>query len=268
MLPTLGDKAVEYLKGRRPAQPFFLYLPLTAPHMPWIATSRYRGKAAAGEYGDFVAMVDDTVGRVLGALDESRLARNTLVIFTSDNGAHWLPREIEQWNHRANHHFRGQKADVWEGGHRIPFIARWPERIRAGTSSAEIMCLTDFMATAAELVGFSLTRDAGEDSCSMLPVLLGRKLDKPVREAIVHHSIDGHFAIRQGVWKLIPVRGSGGFTPPKLHDPKPGEPPGELFNLAEDPTEEHNLYLEKPEVVARLSALLEKYRRQGHSRAV
>lgn len=266
VLPRITGKALEYLRAQQAGQPFFLYLALTAPHTPWLAAPRFRGSSAAGEYGDFTAMVDDAVGRVLHALETRGLARDTLVIFTSDNGAHWLPDEIERWSHRANHHLRGQKADIWEGGHRVPFIARWPGRIPAGAASAETTCLTDLMATAAEIAGFALPAGAGEDSFSMLPALLGNGSGKPIREAVVHHSGDGHFSIRQGEWKLIPVRGSGGFTPPKVYEPKPGEPAGELFNLADDPSERRNLYLDRPEVAARLAALLDRYRREGRSR--
>jgi arylsulfatase A-like enzyme len=266
VLPTLTKRAVDYLGGRKAGQPFFLYLALTAPHTPWLPTPAFRGKAAAGEYGDFVAMVDDAVGQVLRAIDRGRLAGDTLLVMTSDNGAHWLPEEIAQWGHRANDGLRGQKADIWDGGHRIPFIARWPGHIQPGTTSAEVTCLTDLMATAAEITGYKLPQDAAEDSYSMLPALLGRKLAQPIREAIVYHSSQGHFSIRQGAWKLNIGRGSGGFTPPVEYTPKAGEPAGELFNMADDFAETTNLYDKRPEIVARLTALLEKYKQQGHSR--
>ena len=266
VLPTLTKKAVGYIGGRTAGQPFFLYLALTAPHTPWLPTKEFQGKAAAGEYGDFVAMVDDAVGQVLRAIDERKLAEDTLVIMTSDNGAHWLPNEIAQWHHRANDGLRGQKADIWDGGHRIPFIARWPGHTHAATTSSELMCLTDLMATAAEITGYKLPDNAAEDSYSMLAAIEGRKLNRPIREAIVHHSSQGHFSIRQGPWKLNLGRGSGGFTPPVEYTPKPGEPAGELFNMADDLAETHNYYQEKPEIVSRLKALLEKYQRQGYSR--
>ena len=237
VLPRLADKAVDYLRAGTP-QPFYLYLALTAPHTPWLATPEFRGKSAAGEYGDFVAMVDGTVGRVLRLLDERKLTGDTLVVFASDNGAYWLPEDI----------------------------ARWPGRIHPGTTCAETTCLVDLMATLADLTGYRLPRDAAEDSWSMLPALLGERLDKPIREATVHHSSQGHFSLRQGPWKLNVGRGSGGFTPPVQYTPKPGEPEGELFNVAEDLAETRNLYQERPEIVARLKALLEKYQRQGYSR--
>jgi arylsulfatase A-like enzyme len=268
VLPTITKKAVSYLAGRKAGQPFFLYLALTAPHTPWLPTEEFRGKAKAGEYGDFVAMVDDAAGQVLHAIDRYNLASDTLVIMTSDNGAHWLPEEIVQWHHRANDGLRGQKADIWDGGHRIPFIARWPGHIQPSTVCGELSCLTDLFATAAEITGFKLPDKAAEDSYSMLHALLGKRLERPIREAIVHHSSRGHFSIRQGPWKLNIGRGSGGFTPPFEYTPKPGEPAGELFNMADDLAETRNLYLERPEIVARLTGLLEKYQQQGYSRPV
>jgi arylsulfatase A-like enzyme len=266
VLPTLTTKAVDYIGGRKAGQPFFLYLALTAPHTPWLPTPAFQGKAAAGEYGDFVAMVDDAVGQVMRAIDRGNLANDTLLIMTSDNGAHWLPAEIQQWGHRANDGLRGQKADIWDGGHRIPFMARWPGHAKAGSTCSELICLTDLMGTAAAITGFQIPANAGEDSYSILPALEGRKLDHPIREAIVHHSSQGHFSIRQGAWKLNIGRGSGGFTPPVEYRPKPGEPDGELFNMQDDVAETHNYYQERPEIVAKLKALLEKYQKEGRSR--
>ncbi len=211
-------------------------------------------------------MVDDAVSQVLKALDEQRLSDNTLVIVTSDNGAHWLPEEIERWDHRANSYLRGQKADIWNGGHEIPFMARWPGKVRPGTTCDEIICLTDLIATLAEILALKLPDDAAEDSYSFLPALLERTLEKPIREAVVHHSNKGHFSIRKGPWKLDIGRGSGGFTPPVEYTPQPGEPVGELFNLANDPSETNNLYDRYPDLVKSLTDLLEKYKRQGYSR--
>ncbi|MDE3164717.1 MAG: sulfatase-like hydrolase/transferase, partial [Acidobacteriota bacterium] len=269
VLPEITSRAARWIRdypGEHAAQPFFVYLALTAPHTPWLPTEAFRGKAKAGEYGDFVTMVDDAVGRVLAALDASGMARDTLVIVTSDNGAHWLPEEIARWGHRANDSLRGQKADIWDGGHRIPFLARWPGHIRPDTTSGELVCLTDLMGTLAEITGYRLPRDAGEDSYSILPALTGPKPTRPIREAIVHHSMQGHFSIRQGEWKLNIGRGSGGFTKPVEYQPGPGEPAGELFDMVRDPGETANRYADHPEIVARLTAILEKYREQGYSR--
>jgi arylsulfatase A-like enzyme len=262
VLDTLAQKAGSFVR-QEDQRPFFLYLPLTGPHTPWLPTGPFRGRSKAGDYGDFVTQVDDAVGRVLAALPE-----DTLVILTSDNGAHWLPSDIAKYGHLANRHLRGMKADIWDAGHRIPFLARWPGRIAPGTVSSHLVCLTDFMATAADLTGAKLPADAAEDSFSMLPALLGKKPRGPVRQAIVHHSSLGMFSIRQGEWKLVLGRGSGGFTEPRKLDPAPGEPLGELYNLAKDPSERDNLYQRYPGRVGALTALLDQYKREGRSRPV
>jgi arylsulfatase A len=271
VLPAITEKAIGLLRSQAPrgneqSKPFFLYLALTAPHTPWMPTAEFRDKSKAGYYGDFVAQVDASVGRVLKALDEAKLSDNTLLIFTSDNGAWWRPEDIDKWGHRANDGWRGQKADIWDGGHRVPFLVRWPGRVAAGSTSKELICLTDFLATAAAVVGAKLPHDAAEDSFNLLPVLRGDKLDKPIHEAIVHHSADGTFGIRQGPWKLAMALGSHGFSNPRNVKPKPGEAKGQLYNLDDDPREQHNLWLEKPEIVARLTTLLDKYKREGRSR--
>jgi arylsulfatase A-like enzyme len=268
VLQRLADEAVAFIKRSAEApssKPFFLYFPLTAPHTPWLPPADFRGKSKAGYYGDFVAQVDDVVGQVAAALKESGQAGNTLLIMTSDNGSHWPVGDVKKYQHDANGNTRGQKADIWEGGHRVPFLASWPGKIRPGTSSDETICLTDFMATAAAIVDKKIPANAGEDSYNILPALLGKTLEKPIREATVHHSLSGMFSLRQGSWKLIIGRGSGGFTNPRRIKPKPGEPAGQLYNLADDPREAKNLYLEKPEVVARLKALLNKYKKDGRS---
>jgi arylsulfatase A-like enzyme len=269
VLPRLTAQAVAFLERHAKeaaGQSFFLYFPLTAPHTPWLPTAEFRGKSGAGSYGDFAVQVDATVGQVLDTLDRLKLRENTLVIFTSDNGAHWLPADIEKYGHRANFSWRGQKSDIWEGGHRVPFVARWPGKIKAGTTCDQTICLTDLLATCAALVGAKLPEDAGEDSYNILPSLLGQQIDQPIREAVVHHSGQGLFAIRQGEWKLIEGLGSGGFSQPKTEQPQPGGPTGQLYNLAEDPGERHNLFSQKPEVVNRLRALLEQYKQHGRSR--
>lgn len=266
VLPALTGKAISFIARQSPEKPFFLYLPLNAPHTPWMPTKEFRGSSGAGWYGDFVAQVDDATGRVLRALNDQKLADNTLVIFTSDNGAHWLPSDIEKWGHRANDGLRGQKADIWEGGHRVPFIARWPGHIKAGSTSDEVICLTDLLATIAEVGKVKLPPDAAEDSINFLPALLGQKLKRPIREAIIHHSNDGTFAIRQGEWKLAMALGSHGFSDPREVAAQPGQAEGQLYNLKNDPAEQRNLWLQKPQVVVRLSALLKKYQEAGRSR--
>lgn len=266
VLSHTTEKAKNFIEEQALAgQPFFLYMPLSAPHTPWLPEEEFSGKSGAGYYGDFTVQVDYSVGEILTTLDDLGLVDNTLIIFTSDNGAHWYPDDIEQFGHSANLHLRGQKADIWEGGHRVPFVARWPEIITPGSTSDETVTHTDFMATFAEIVGLELPEGAGEDSYNMLPALLGELSDSPIREATVHHSLDGMFALRKGNWKLIEGRGSGGFTQPRRIEPGEGEPPGQLFNLAEDPSEQNNVYTQYPEIVEQLQTLLNRYRDQGYS---
>jgi arylsulfatase A-like enzyme len=269
VLPTLTDRAVSIIRerARTPQQPFFLYFALSAPHTPWVPVQPFLGRSKAGLYGDFVAQVDDTLGRVLGALDGSGQADNTLVVFTSDNGAHWTPEDKAAWPHRANANWRGMKADIWDAGHRIPFLARWNGKIKPGTVSNQLGCLTDLMATAADIAGFKLPNNAAEDSYDLLPALLGRAR-APIRNAIVHHSNRGMFSIREKNWKLELGLGSGGFSAPVTMEPTPGGPEGQLYDLASDPAETNDVYLKHPDVVARLTALLDRYRNQGYSRAM
>jgi arylsulfatase A-like enzyme len=267
VLPTFASKAVSIIRERakNAARPFYLYLPLPAPHTPWMPTREWNGRSKAGIYGDFAAMTDGVLGQVMRALEDTGSAQNTLLVFTSDNGAHWTPSDKALFPHRSNAHWRGMKADIQEAGHRIPFLARWPGRIPAGTVSSQLGCLTDFLATAAEVAGTQLPADAGEDSFNLLPAYQG-KARAPIRDAVVHHSAQGLFAIRQGDWKLILGRGSGGFSEPRTYTPKPNEPPGELYNLRDDPGEERNLYASQPSRVRDLTALLTRYRDSGRSR--
>jgi arylsulfatase A-like enzyme len=268
VLPVLARKASGIIRerSRTKDRPFFLYFPLTGPHTPWVPAKQYRGRSGAGDYGDFVVQVDDVVGQVMQALEETGLAGNTLLILTSDNGAHWTPDDKRRFPHLANAHWRGMKADIWDAGHRIPFLARWPGRIRSGSVSAQLGCLTDLLATVADIAGIPLPENAGEDSFSLAPVLLGAKPRGAPREAVVHHSVDGIFSIRKGDWKLALGLGSGGFSEPRKVAPGPGGPAGQLYNIAADPGETKNLYQQHPEVVSGLAALLEQYRKRGRSR--
>jgi len=276
VLPKLTEKATQFIRDhhrKSPKQPMFVYFALPAPHCPIAPAPFVRGRSRAGGYGDYVVEVDWTVGEVLKALEQTGRAHNTLIIVTSDNGSPArtkIKRQpyslIELFDHYPNGPWRGIKADIWDGGHREPFIARWPARIPAGTVSDQLICLTDLMATFAAIVGEKLPPDAGEDSFNILPALLGRKLQEPIRSAIVHHSGSGMFAIRQGHWKLILGRGSGGFTKPSRIKPAPGEPQGQLYNLKDDPAEKHNLWAERPDIVRSLTELLQKYQQQGYSR--
>ena len=267
VLPTITDKAVSIIQDRAktPTQPFFLYVAFSGPHTPWLPKAENKGRSKAGDYGDFVTEVDDLIGRISKAIDDAKIANNTLFIVTSDNGADWKVEDKERYAHLANATWRGEKADVWDGGHRIPFIARWPGHIKPGSVNNHLGCLTDLMGTLAALTGAKLPENAGEDSYNLLPELLGPPA-KPVREAIVHHSNGGMFAIREGSWKLELGLGSGGFSPPSTVEQAPGGPAGQLYDLSKDPEERYNLYQQRPDVVDRLATLLEKYKSQGYSR--
>ncbi len=271
MLPRLEQQAVKYIADHADAaksgRPFFLYVPLTSPHTPILPTPEWQGKSGLGAYGDFVMQTDAVVGRILAALDKSGVAGNTLVIFTADNGC--SPQAdtagLEQQGHFASADLRGYKADIWDGGHRVPFFARWPGRIQPGAQSDQLICLTDLLATCAELLGSPLPATAGEDSVSILPALLGTAR-APLHEAVVHHSIAGVFSIRQGPWKLALGPGSGGWGKPSdVEARKNGLPEVQLYNLATDPGETRNVQAENPAVVARLNALLTRFVTDGRS---
>lgn len=266
--PKLIERAVKIIDAQSKSEkPFFLYLPLAAPHTPWLPTKPFSGKAeGAGIYGDFVHMVDHGVGEVLAALDRNGVTKNTLIVFTSDNGAHWTPGDKKKFPHRANGARRGQKADIWEGGHRVPFIARWPARIPKGRVSDQLACLTDFFATVAGIVGVELPNDAAEDSYDLLPALTGAAPRSATRTSVIHHSVSGRFSLRDGDWKLIEGLGSGGFSNPRNVKPKPGGPKGQLYNLAADPAEAKNLWLDDPERVARMMTKLQGIKDAGRSR--
>ena len=269
VLSTLTEKALGFLRDRAksPADPFFLYFPLTAPHTPWLPSEPFRGRSKAGDYGDFAAQVDDAIGQVMQAIEEGGLSENTLLIVTSDNGADWKLQDKARYAHLANGTWKGEKADIWEGGHRIPFLARWPGRIPKGSVCNDLGCLTDLMATLAAIIGQELPLDAGEDSFNLLPALLGTA-HEPARRSVVHHSVNGMFSIREGEWKLALGLGSGGFSPPQTVDPAPGGPAGQLYNLKNDPGERFNLYQKHPDVVHRLAALLERFQREGRTRPI
>lgn len=286
VMPRLAGEAIDWIEQHAEHnldQPFFLYAPLTAPHLPLVPNEEYRGTTQAGHYGDFVAETDAFVGAILNALERTNQANDTLIIFTSDNGGlyhYWEPKEaddvrhyrlrsrgqyVQQFQHQGNAHLRGTKADIWEGGHRVPFVVRWPGRTPPGTVSEELIELTDLIATCAAILGTSLPDSAGPDSFNALPALLSAKPASPVRTFSVHHSLWGHFAIRQGPWKLIPKRGSGGFTFPREIDvAREGAPSGQLYHLSSDPSETKNVWNDHPDIVAELNSRLEAIRQNGH----
>jgi len=272
VLPHLTAAAVAHIhaRAREAARPFFLYLALPAPHTPILPLEPFRGRSGAGDYGDFCVQVDDVVGQVVRALGESGAAENTLLLFTSDNGPERNAYDrILRYRHYSMGPLRGLKRDLWEGGHRVPFLARWPRRIPPGGQSDQIISLVDFLATTADAAGLVIPDGAGEDSLSALPALLGRPLDTARREAIVYHGADGALAIRRGDWVYVDAPSGDGNREPEWFKRERGyaahDHPGELFDLADDPAEARNLYLERPEVVGDLRALLRRYAEDGRS---
>ncbi|MGQ8336479.1 sulfatase family protein [Sunxiuqinia sp. A32] len=258
VLPTFTDKAVNYINKQKDGkEPFFLYFPMNAPHTPWMPTDEFKGKSNVGQYGDYVQMVDYEVGKVLQALKENGLDENTLVFFTSDNGAYWKPKFIEEFSHRSNGYRRGMKADIHEGGHRIPFVVKWPGNIAAGTHSDETICLTDIFATIQAVIEEPVKQEA-VDSYSLLPAILNQgELNRP---PVIHHSSQGMFAIRKGEWKYVEGLGSGGFTPPARIEPEENGPTGQLYNMKSDSVEQNNLFLENQEKVTDLKNELDSIR--------
>jgi arylsulfatase A len=266
VLDVLARKAVQFIGEAK--DPFFLYLPLTAPHTPVLPTAPFKDKSGTTSYGDFVLQIDDLVGQVLKALKEKGIEEETMVIVTSDNG--FAPvaglEQLQGLGHRPSYHFRGYKSDIFEGGHRIPFIVRWPGRVPAGTTSSETIGLTDLMATCAALLGDTLPPEAGEDSVNMLPAILGDAHGSPLREAAVHHSINGSFSIRKGKWKLILCPGSGGWGHPRPGtDEVSNLPPLQLYDMDGDPGETQNLQAEEPEIAEQLERLLTDDIKRGRS---
>ena len=270
VLPTLTTKAIDFVKSRsvdaKAGKPFFLYLPLASPHTPIAPTKDWQGKSGLNYYADFVMQTDHSLGLILAELDRQGIADNTLVVLTSDNGC--SPQadfpELLSKGHNPSHLFRGHKADIFEGGHHIPFIVRWPAMVKPGTKSDQLLCLTDLMATCADILKVALPANAGEDSVSFLPALLG--MDKGLlREALVHHSVNGTFAIRQGNMKLLMCKDSGGWSEPRPGTVKPGMPELQLFDLSNDIGERINLHDKQSETVKNLTNLLEKYIADGRS---
>jgi arylsulfatase A-like enzyme len=245
-------------------QPFFLYLALSSPHRPFAPAPQFRGTSEMGVRGDVIHELDGRVGEVLAALERWHIADNTLLVFASDNGG----ERGQNPGLPVNGPLRGLKTEVYEGGHRVPFIVRWPGRVQAGTENAHLVALTDLLATFAELTGGSLPHDSGEDSFSFLPYLVGAPNARGTRPHLVTDSMLGMLAIQEGSWKLIAGQGGGGYYPnnPEAYAADPAAPAGQLYNLADDLGETQNRYAERPDVVARLTAILEKTKNDCRSR--
>jgi arylsulfatase A len=251
----------------RGGKPFFLYVPLAAPHAPILPTPEWQGKSGLNDYADFVMHVDAAVGQILASLESNGLADQTLVIFTSDNGCSPVAKfpELLAKGHDPSAGFRGTKADIFEGGHHVPFIVRWPEKVKPGTVSDQVICLTDLFSTCAEILGTSLPDTAAEDSVSFLPALLGTA-SAALRTSIMHHSVNGSFAVRQGSWKLVLGPDSGGWSAPKPgSDEAKGLPAVQLYDLSKDSAERHNVQAVHTEIVVRLTKLLEQFVADGRS---
>ena len=271
MVPEFTRRAVDYIESQSSTEkPFFLYLPLTSPHSPVVPNEGFKGKSGIGNYGDFVCEVDWVVGEVVATLDRSGLSDDTLVIFTSDNGPESRTSDEEgaylryqNYQHRSMGELRGVKRDLWEGGHRVPFIAKWPREVAAGATCDQLISLSDFMATCAELTDATLADGEAQDSVSILKLLRGEPGGSP-REYAVHHSCNGRFALRRGDWVLIDYPtgedNGNGMGEPDWYKEERGyvshDHPAELFHLGDDPTERRNRYADEPELVAEMKALL------------
>jgi arylsulfatase A len=268
VLPTFTREAKKIIAAKaQQGAPFFLYLPLNSPHTPILPSAEWQGKSGISLYADFVMETDDAIGQIMRSTEEAGIAKDTLIIVTSDNGCSPsadFPKLLAA-GHNPSYNLRGHKADIFDGGHRVPFIVRWPAKVKGGQTSAQIVCLTDFMATAADAVGVKLPENAAEDSFSILPALLGES-GKPVRQSVVHHSINGSFALREGDWKLELCAGSGGWSAPRPGSPgEKGLPETQLYNLKTDIAEKDNLQGSHPEIVTKMTAELDHIIAQGRS---
>ncbi|MCC7524626.1 MAG: arylsulfatase [Chitinophagaceae bacterium] len=267
VLDRITAKAVDYIsREAKSGHPFFLYFALTSPHTPILPTASWLGKSATNAYGDFVLMTDDMVGKILDAVKAAGIEQNTIIVFTSDNGC--SPSAGFEELYAAGHHsssiYRGAKADIFEGGHRVPFIVKWPQKVKAGTVTPSTVCLTDFLATLADLLQQPLKDNEGEDSFSLLPLLLQKK--GYARTSTIHHSIDGNFAIRKNEWKLIFARGSGGWSVPTEKEAKAqGLPDLQLYNLKTDIGETNNVAAIHPLMVQELLNIMETIVKNGRS---
>jgi arylsulfatase A-like enzyme len=268
--PNFFRKGIDYIKQQaKSPNPFFLYLALPSPHTPILPTKEWQGKSELNPYGDFMLMIDDYIGKLLTTVEETGIDENTIIIFTSDNGCSPAAKieELVAKGHYPNSIYRGHKADIFEGGHRVPFLVKWPAMIKKGSVTNETICLTDLMATFAEIIDYDLKDNEGEDSYSLMPLFKEKEMHTPLREATVHHSINGSFAIRKENWKLIMCPGSGGWSHPTPNNKEVIDtlPKVQLYDLLSDPKELNNLESAKPEKVNELKGLLKKYIAEGRS---
>jgi arylsulfatase A len=270
MLPRITRKSVEYIESRARAdseQPFFLYVPYGSPHTPIVPTPAWQGRSGLGDYADFVMETDAGFGQILDALERCGFKENTLVVFTSDNGCSKAANiaELQVKGHHVSAQYRGSKADLWDGGHRVPFIVRWPGKVARGSTCSQLVCHVDLFATCAELLGSAVPAGSCEDSVSILPAFSGKPIVAS-RAGVIHHSISGHFAYRLGKWKLLLARGSGGWSAPNEKVAlRAGAPVAQLYDMDNDPSESKNLFESRSDVVEQLFSQLESDVKRGRS---
>ena len=259
VLPNFIDKAKAFIKKTQQKKaPFFLYLSLAGPHTPWVPKAKAPYSSKAGMYGAFVEMVDEQLGQLFAYIDEQGIGEETMVIFTSDNGPYWKPHHIEKYNHKAAAQLRGMKGDIYDAGHRVPFLVRWPAKVSPGSMAQGASSLANFYATVADLLGIP---SKALDSNSLLGQLTDSDFQQQA-QPVIHHSSRGHFAIRYGDWKMIEKRGSGGFNPPASQPTPPGERPQRLFNLKEDPSELNDVSQEYPQKLEQLIQQLDSIKQR------
>ena len=269
-LRVCTEKTLDYIAHHAAAakagKPFFIYFALNSPHLPHSVAPEFVGKSRVGAYGDFMRETDHRIGQVLAALDTHGLTQDTLVFLSSDNGAETgYAERLKQYEHASSGGFKGGKRDIYEGGHHVPFVMRWPAVIKAGRTCDEPVGQVDLLATCADILGVKLPPNAGEDSYSLWAALRSDGYPRPLRGPLMHHSGSGYFAIREGPWKLNLFRGSGGSLKPAFVQPKPGEPLFELYNLQSDPGETADVYAQHVDVANRLKAIATKIVRDGRS---
>jgi arylsulfatase A-like enzyme len=269
-LSTFTKKTVGWIKEhhkKNPAQPFFVYMPLNSPHSPIVPSKDFKDKSGLNPHGDFCMETDWAVGEVVKAVDELGIGENTIIIFTADNGT--SPRagfdKMQEKGHYSSYIYRGLKGTLWEGGHRVPFIVRWPRVVKAKSSSDDVICTTDLMATVARIQGVELADDAGEDSVSFYDALKGGKISGNKERGVVHHSDGGVFSIRQGKWKLVFDANGGSSRENPKDKPIVNSAKFLLFDMEKDEIESTNLSQEYPEVVKDMKMLLADYVNKGRS---
>ena len=262
-LDDIAEEGIAFIEREgKKDKPFFLYLPLTGPHTPWVPDKQFKGSTELGTYGDFIAQIDDIVAQITRKIKELGIDENTMIVFSSDNGAAWEGEDVLQYVHQSSWGRRGMKGDAWDGGHHVPLVIKWPKIISPGTTFNYDVSLVDFFATFADLTQQNVKDNVAEDSFSFIKALYGKQ-KKETRDHIVYLSSSGRLAIKKGDWKYIEGIGSGGFSYPSRLEPVKNGPTGQLYNMKEDVMESNNLFLEKPEIVKQMKVSLEEVVKSG-----